>query len=99
MARRIVCDNLPGWTVNDALAFANALISDRYLEVKGLGVEVLARYRRKFTPKLLRIWKGWLSNDFSTNWATTDAICGLLIGPLLVEHPGLVPQMLAWSRD
>jgi hypothetical protein len=35
MARRLVRDHQPGWTVNDALAFANALISDRYLEVKG----------------------------------------------------------------
>ena len=99
MARQIVRDNLPGWTVNDGLAFANALISDRHLEVKGLGIEVLARYRRNFTPQLLPVWKRWLSNNYSTNWATTDAICGLLIGPLLVEHPRLVRQMLAWSRD
>jgi 3-methyladenine DNA glycosylase AlkD len=99
MARRLVRDHHPGWTVNDALAFASALISDRHLEVKGLGIEVLARYRRDFTPKLLPVWKRWLSNNHSANWATTDAICGLLIGPLFVEHPRLVTQMLAWSRD
>ena len=99
MARRIVRDNQPGWTVNDGLAFADALISDRYLEVKGLGIEVLARYRRSFTPKLLPVWKRWLSNNYSTNWATTDAICGLLNGPLFVSHPRLVTQMLAWTRD
>jgi 3-methyladenine DNA glycosylase AlkD len=99
MARRLVRDNQPGWTVHDGLAFANALISDRYLEVKGLGIEVLARYRRDFTPKLLPVWKRWLSNNYSTNWATTDAICGLLIGPLLVEHRRLVTKMIAWSRD
>ena len=99
MARRVVRDNQPAWTARDGLAFADALISDRYLEVKGLGIEVLARYRREFTPKLLPVWKRWLSKNYSTNWATTDAICGLLIGPLLVDHPGLVTQMPAWSRD
>ena len=99
LARRIVRDNLPGWTVNDGLVFANTLISDRYLEVKGLGIEVLARYRRNFTPELLPVWKRWLSNNYSANWATTDAICGLLIGPLLVAHPRLIAQMLAWSLD
>jgi 3-methyladenine DNA glycosylase AlkD len=99
MARRLVRDNQPDWTVEDGLAFANALIRDRYLEVKGLGIEVLARYRRDFSPKLLPVWKGWLSDNYSTNWATTDAICGLLIGPLIVDHPALIRQMLAWSRD
>ena len=99
MARRLVRDHQPGWTVKDGLAFANALISDRYLEVKGLGIEVLARYRRDFTPRLLPVWKRWLSNNYSTNWATTDAICGLLIGPLLLEHPRLIREMLAWSRE
>jgi 3-methyladenine DNA glycosylase AlkD len=99
MARRLVREQQHVWTVNDGLAFANVLISDRYLEVKGLGIEVLARYRRDFTPKLLPVWKRWLSNNYSTNWATTDAICGLLIGPLLVEHPRLATKMLAWSRD
>ena len=69
MARRLVRDHQPGWTVKDGLAFANALISDRYLEVKGLGIEVLARYRRDFTPRLLPVWKRWLSNNYSTNWA------------------------------
>jgi hypothetical protein len=99
MARRLVREHQHVWTVNDGLAFATALIADRYLEVKGLGIEVLARYRREFTPKLLPVWKRWLSNNYSTNWATTDAICGLLIGPLLVEHPRLTREMRAWSRD
>ena len=99
MARGLVRDNGDSWSVKDGLAFANALISDRYLEVKGVGIEVLARYRREFTPDLLPVWKRWLAKNYSANWATTDAICGLLIGPLLVEHPRLVKLMPTWSRD
>lgn len=99
MARRLVREQQHDWTVDHAAVFASALISDRHLEVKGLGTEVLARYRRQFTPKLLPLWKGWLSSNHSSNWATTDGICGLLIGPLLVEFPSLIKQMLTWSRD
>jgi hypothetical protein len=66
------------------MAFAERLIVDRHLEVKSLGIEVVARYRRDFTPRLLPIWKWWLADNHSANWATTDAICSYLIGPLLV---------------
>src|SRR5581483_8669434 len=69
------------------------------LEAKGLGIELMARYRRDFAPRLLPVWKRWLSENHAANWATTDAICGLLIGPLIVEHPELGARMRAWARD
>jgi 3-methyladenine DNA glycosylase AlkD len=81
------------------MAFADLLIVDRYLEVKSVGIEVVARYRREFEPRLLARWKRWLSANHSANWATTDTICGMLIGPLLVRHPELAVQMRAWSKD
>jgi 3-methyladenine DNA glycosylase AlkD len=96
MARQIVRDH-PVWTVDDACAFASALITDRHLEVKGIGIEVLGRYRREFTPALLPTWKRWLANGHSANWATTDAICGLLVGPLLAAHPRLAGQVAGWA--
>jgi 3-methyladenine DNA glycosylase AlkD len=85
--------------LDDALAFADILIRDRYLEVKGVGVELMACYRRDFTPRLLPAWKRWLAANYSSNWATTDSICGSLIGPLLVRYPKLLPRMRGWSRD
>jgi 3-methyladenine DNA glycosylase AlkD len=96
LAREVVRDN-PAWTVDDACAFASLLVADRYLEVKGIGIEALGRYRRQFTPALLPRWKRWLANNQSANWATTDAICGTLIGPLLVDYPELVPLMPRWA--
>ena len=86
LARSIHAQHASGWTVNDAAAFADDLIVDRYLEVKGIGIELLARYRREFSPRLLPMWKRWLASGHAANWATTDAICGSLIGPLLVAH-------------
>ena len=99
LARSIHMKYRDVWTVDDALAFAETLIADRHLEVKSVGIEVLARYRREFRPALLPIWKRWLARNLSANWATTDAMCGALIGPLMVAHPGLGPRLRVWSRD
>jgi len=85
------------WTVRDALAFADALMGDPHLEIKGVGIETLACFRRQFTPALLTTWKRWLASNRSDNWATTDSICGSLIGPLLLEHPQLVDVVKSWT--
>jgi 3-methyladenine DNA glycosylase AlkD len=98
LAREVVAAHR-AWSADDALAFADLLIADRYLEVKGLAIEALARFRRQFRPAFLRVWKRWLASNVSDNWATTDAICGMLIGPLLVAHPELVPRLGSWARD
>jgi 3-methyladenine DNA glycosylase AlkD len=98
-ARSIHAANRENWSIDDAMALADELISDPYLETKSVGIEIVACYRRDFEPKLLAQWKRWLSRNHSANWATTDAICGALIGPLLVKRPELAQQMRAWSKD
>lgn len=99
LARSIHAEHKAVWTIDEAMAFADALMEDRYLEVKAVGIEVVARYRRDFTPRLLAAWQRWLAGNHSANWATTDAICGALIGPLLRQHPGLCSRLRAWARD
>jgi len=98
-ARAIYAANRDRWSVDDAMRFADALIVDPYLETKSVGIEVVARFRRNFTPNLLGRWKRWLSGNHSANWATTDTICGLLIGPLLVEYPALAGRLRVWAKD
>jgi 3-methyladenine DNA glycosylase AlkD len=97
MAREIVQARRRLWTVAEAMEFAAVLMPDRALELKQLGVEVVARFRREFTPRLLGRWKRWLANDDAANWATTDAICGMLIGPLLERHPDLIAEVRHWA--
>jgi 3-methyladenine DNA glycosylase AlkD len=99
LARSIYDAHREDWSIDDAMAFADALIVDRHLEAKSLGIEVVARYRRDFAPGLLPMWKRWLAGNHSANWATTDAICGALIGPLIVRHPRLAARLKAWARD
>ena len=50
------------------------------------------------TPRLLPAWKRWLAQNLSANWATTDFICGALIGPLLAAYPTLIPRMREWAN-
>jgi 3-methyladenine DNA glycosylase AlkD len=99
LARAIHAAHRAAWGVTDAMRFANLLMADRHLEAKSVGIEVVARYHRGFTPRVLPGWKRWLARNQSANWATTDAICGALIGPFLVAHPQLARQMRAWARD
>jgi 3-methyladenine DNA glycosylase AlkD len=98
LAREIYASHRDRWNLDDAMAFADRLIPDRYLEVKAVGIEVLARYRNGFAPRLLGRCKRWLEENNSANWATTDSMCGALIGPLLVKYPELIPKMRTWSR-
>ena len=53
LARSIHAAHKAEWSIDDAMAFADALIADRHLEAKSVGIEVVARYRRDFTPRLL----------------------------------------------
>lgn len=98
LAREIYRSHRENWSIDDALAFGDRLIRDRHLEVKGVAIEVVACYRRAFEPRLLSVWKRWLADGHSSNWATTDAICGSLIGPLLVQHPELLKRVAGWVR-
>jgi 3-methyladenine DNA glycosylase AlkD len=99
LARSIHAQHKNAWSIDEAMAFAGTLIADRYLEAKSVGIEVVARYRRDFTPRLLPAWQHWLADNHSANWATTDSICGVLIGPLLLQHPELAARMHVWARD
>lgn len=98
LARQIHEAHRDRWSIADALQFADILIRDRYLDVKSIGIEVLALRRGAFTPRLLPAFKRWLAEIRSSNWATTDAICCYLIGPLLVAHPALAARVAGWAR-
>jgi 3-methyladenine DNA glycosylase AlkD len=97
MAKSIWRAHRAEWSIADAIACADALISSEVLDVKVVAVELVACYRKAFTPRLLPIWKRWLADGYASNWATTDSICGSLIGPLLIAHPELVERVLSWA--
>jgi 3-methyladenine DNA glycosylase AlkD len=96
LARSIEAEH-PDWSIADAMAFADTLLADRHLEVKAIAVELVARYRRWFSPALLPPWKRWLAAGQAANWATTDGICSSLIGPTLVRFPAAATALRGWA--
>jgi 3-methyladenine DNA glycosylase AlkD len=97
LARALSSAHRGTWTFEDALSIADALLGDPCFEMKALGVELLARYRRHTGPRHLHVWKRWLATNRAANWATTDSLCGALIGPLLLREPSLVPEVASWA--
>jgi 3-methyladenine DNA glycosylase AlkD len=97
LAARVVTEQR-SWTISDATAFADRLVSRQELEAKLVGMVVLGRYRASFPPGLLNTAKRWLA-EHCTDWASTDALCGEVIGPLLERHPRLVPRLRAWRTS
>jgi 3-methyladenine DNA glycosylase AlkD len=87
------------WTLEDALGLCDLLIRERELEAKQIGIEVLARFKRQFSPALLATIKGWLADNHCSNWATTDGLCSLLLAPLVQKHPELIAQLKRWTRE
>ena len=98
LVRSIHLAQRDSWTLGDAIRFADALMPDRFLETKIVGIEVVAAFHREFTPRVLAAAKRWLARDYSANWASTDDMCGRVIGPVILKYPALAPQMRAWSR-
>lgn len=87
------------WSYADALAFCDHLLGDRYMETKSLGMMLLSRYRRDFQESLLTRAHSWLKANLCDNWALTDALCALILSPLLEKSPRLVAKIRPWSRS
>lgn len=87
------------WGLGDALAFGDLLVTSSTMEEKNIGLLLLGRFRRGFGEDLLRKARSWLEDGHCANWAATDALCLLILSPLLLEHPGLVPEVAAWRRS
>lgn len=98
LARDVATEHRTQWTVDDAVALADALIRDPHLEVKGAGLEVLITFRRQLRPVHLATFKRWLAGDFSANWATTDTLSCGLVAPLLIAYPALIGRLCEWSH-
>ncbi|HSL21520.1 MAG TPA: DNA alkylation repair protein [Vicinamibacterales bacterium] len=98
MAGRIKEEDGRDWRLREALAFADSMVAQPQLEAKGLGICVLGRFRDQFSPSMLQRAKQWLAKH-CTDWASTDNLCGEVIGPLLVEHTELVTALRGWRSS
>jgi 3-methyladenine DNA glycosylase AlkD len=98
LARELYKRVAAGWQVDDAVAFADLMARNHYLEAKFLGLTVLGRYRHSYPRSLLAQARKWLAEGHLSNWAAVDALAPLVLTPLLVRHPRLEPRLLGWAR-
>lgn len=87
------------WTVDDAVAYCDALVRRPELEAKVLGLLVLARFERSFRTQLLGTVKQWLLRDFLATWAAVDAVSPWVIAPLIGRYPDLGYAVKGWTRS
>jgi len=78
-----------------ALEVASELIGSRVLEEASIGVRLLRRMTRLFTPGLFDVFDGWV--DHLTNWANTDGLSTWLIAETVRLDPSLVGRLLDWT--
>jgi 3-methyladenine DNA glycosylase AlkD len=98
LASQLRRDEGRDWGLRDAMAFTEAMLAHPQLEAKGVGICLLGKYRAMFTPALLGRAKRWLA-DHCTDWASTDNLCGDVIGPLIERRPALVVRLRTWRTS
>lgn len=98
IASRLKKEDARGWKLDDAVAFAGAMVSCPELEAKGVGLCLLGKFKADLDGSLLPQAKKWLATD-CTDWASTDTLCGEVIGPLLVARPDLIAALRPWRTS
>lgn len=87
------------WTLEDAVAYAEAMLKRTPHEIRGLGLMVLLRFREEFPPSFPVKVRGWLSAGRLDNWALVDVFCPDALGPLLDKDAGFVKEIKTWTAD
>ncbi|MCW4037036.1 MAG: DNA alkylation repair protein [Candidatus Bathyarchaeota archaeon] len=80
-----------------ALEVAGKLVESRVLEEASIGVRLLKRMTRLFTPELFEVFDEWV--DHLTNWANTDGLSTWLISETVRLEPGLTERLLRWTES
>lgn len=84
------------WTLEDAVAFCDAMAEDPHLEPRGLGFLVVGEFADRADPGLLAHVHRWL-DTVCDNWGSVDGLVPTVLSPLLRGHPGLAEEVVGWS--
>jgi len=87
------------WGIAEAQEFSEILVRSRTMEEKNVGLLLLSRYRRSFPADLPRRTRAWIDSGCISNWAATDALCGWILGPFLMDHAERIPEVARWARS
>jgi len=97
MERRLYGAVRATWSYADAVQFADALLRERYIEARSLGLTLLSRFSRDFEADLFVKAQGWLAAQLCDNWALTDLLGTKVLAPLLQRFPALADRLKTWT--
>jgi len=89
----------PEWGVGEATEFCALMLTNRYHEVRGLGILIFDRFRKEFPKSIFGTIKGWLLADYCDSWALVDVLCPNSVGALLEKYPDLVTEIKGWASS
>jgi 3-methyladenine DNA glycosylase AlkD len=85
------------WTYADAVQFADALLRERHIDGRSLGLMLLSRFAKDFEPELFAKAQQWLSANRCDNWALTDLLGTKVLAPLITKSPALAERLKGWA--
>ena len=85
------------WTVADAIRLCDIVFPELELEAKGIGVLILARFKKEFPKSLFDKVKNWLARNLLDNWASVDVFCPEIMGALIIMYPDLEEKIKSWA--
>jgi len=97
IARGIYADVKKQWSLDDAIAFAEALLADDYLEMRSCGVLVLGRFSKQYPASLLPRIRKWIECGWLDNWSAIDLLCSDVLHPLIAARPELLKTTETWT--
>lgn len=99
LARRLFAQVKGGWTVREAIRFADLAVRKREMETKWMGFFLLGRFRRDFPAGLDVTVRRWIVAGHCSNWALIDALCADVLAPHLARHPERLGTVTGWSAS
>jgi 3-methyladenine DNA glycosylase AlkD len=80
-----------------AIRIGDRLFPSGNMDEAALATGIVGRFRRHLSPAHFTILNRWV--DGLQDWASTDSLCGDLIGPLIRAHPHLLSRVVPWTRS
>ena len=84
-----------GRDIGLALDVAGELLESGVLDEASVGIGLVMRLTRRFTPGFFDVFDGWV--DHLTNWANTDGLSTGLISEAIRLDPGLARRLIHWT--
>jgi 3-methyladenine DNA glycosylase AlkD len=67
------------------------------MDEAALATGIIGRFKRHLVPAHFATLNRWV--DGLQDWASTDSLCGDLIGPLICAYPDLIMRVVPWTRS